>query len=126
MRRCGAVVVSVEESISDLAIERIVWPRGYFFCWPASGGVWVLRLWLTDSELWVSDDNHYRTDGEIMEQNMQEAVNWTQRYDDNIALTKKLNRQEDMEDVCRVLEEAGAHFYAVIEDSPEAVEMKLC
>ena len=48
-----------------------------------------------------------------------------QRYDDDIALAKKVNRQEDMEDVCRVLEEAGARFYAVIEDCPEAVELNL-
>lgn len=30
-----------------------------------------------------------------------------------------------MEDVCRVLEEAGARFYAVIEDCPEAVDLNL-
>lgn len=28
-----------------------------------------------------------------------------------------------MEDVCRLLEEAGARFYAAIEDSPEAVDL---
>lgn len=31
-----------------------------------------------------------------------------------------------MEDVCRVLEEAGARFYATIEDNPEPVELNLC
>lgn len=48
-----------------------------------------------------------------------------QRYEANIALADKVNRQEDMEDVCRVLEEAGARFYALIEDCPEAVELNL-
>jgi hypothetical protein len=34
-------------------------------------------------------------------------------------------RQEDMEDVCRVLEESGAQFHVLTENYPEAVEFNL-
>jgi hypothetical protein len=40
-------------------------------------------------------------------------------------LEKRLKRQEDMEDVCRVLEEFEAQFYATIADCPEAIELNL-
>jgi hypothetical protein len=42
------------------------------------------------------------------------------------ALAERLKRQEDMEDVCRVLEESEAQFFARIEDCSEAVELNLC
>jgi len=40
-------------------------------------------------------------------------------------VAKTLKRQEDMQDVCRVLEESGAQFHALIETRPEAVEFNL-
>jgi hypothetical protein len=125
MRRYGAVAVAVQDDIEKFDLERVIWPRDYFFGWPASGGIWVLRLWLTDSELGISSAEQYRSDEEIMEQNLQEILKREQRYEDNIAIADKVNQQEDMEGVCRVLEEAGARFYAVIEDCPEAVELNL-
>jgi hypothetical protein len=103
----------------------VFWPREYLFGWPASGGVWVLRLWLSDSEFEISA-GQYRTDEEIMEQNMAEGLRRVQEYEDNVVLVDRVNQQEDMEDVCCVLKEAGARFYAVIEDCPEAVELNLC
>jgi hypothetical protein len=38
-------------------------------------------------------------------------------------LAERLKREEDMEDVCRVLEEVGARYYANISDCLEAVQM---
>lgn len=126
MRRCGAVAVAVEDDIEKFDLERVIWPRDYFFGWPASGGVWVLRLQLSDSELGVPPVDQYRTDEEIVEQNWREVLMWEQRDKDNMAIADKMNQQEDMEGVSRVLEEAGARFYPVIEDCPEAVELNLC
>ena len=40
-------------------------------------------------------------------------------------VAKSLKQQEDMKDVCRVLEESGAHFHALIEDCSEAAELNL-
>lgn len=109
MRRCGALPVAVQDDIEKFDWEHVFWPHDYFFGWPASGGVWVLRIWSSDSEPEISADQ-YRTDEEIMEQNLQDALKYEQRYENYIALAGKLNQQEDMEDVCRVLEEAGAQF----------------
>jgi hypothetical protein len=125
MCRCGAVAVAVQDDIEKFDSERVIWPREYFFGWPASGGVWVLRLQLSDSELGIPPVDQYRTDEEIMEQNWREVLMWEQRDKDNMAIADKLNQQEDMEGVSRVLEEAGARFYPVIEDCPEAVELNL-
>lgn len=57
---------------------------------------------------------------------MEENLERLRRHEANIAIAQKVNRQGDMEDVCRVLEEAGAQFYGVIEDCPEAVKLNLC
>jgi hypothetical protein len=121
MRRCGAVGIAVEDDIDHFDTTQMNLAREYHFGWPASGGVWVLRSSSMDSEP-ETPSGHYKTDEEIMEENLERL----RRYEGNIALAKKVNRQEDMEDVCRVLEEAGARFYAVVEDCPEAVELNLC
>jgi len=47
-------------------------------------------------------------------------------FDRYEALARRLKRQEDMEDVCRVLEESEARFFARIDDCPEAVGLNLC
>jgi hypothetical protein len=47
-------------------------------------------------------------------------------FDRYEALAERLKRQEDMEDVCRVLDESEAQFFTRIEDCPEAVELNLC
>jgi hypothetical protein len=57
-----------------------------------------------------------------MEANMKEG----EEYVVYLALAENVRRQEDMEDVCRVLEESGAQFYATIDQCPEAVEFDLC
>jgi len=121
MRRCGAVAIAVEDDISHFDTAQMNLAREHLFGWPASGGVWVTRSSSKVHEPETSAD-HYKTDEEIMEENLDRL----HRYEANIALADKVNRQEDMEDVCRVLEEAGARYYAVIEDCPEAVEMNLC
>lgn len=56
---------------------------------------------------------------------MEENLERLQKYEADIAVAQTVNRQEDMEDVCRVLE-TGAQFYALIEDCPEAVKLNLC
>jgi hypothetical protein len=48
-----------------------------------------------------------------------------EREDIYFALAAKVKLQETMEEVCQVLEEGGARFYANVEDSPEAVELNL-
>lgn len=77
----------------------------------------MLRPQSTESGPAVSA-GHYKTDEENLER--------LRRHEANIAIAQKVNRQGDMEDVCRVLEEAGAQFYGVIEDCPEAVKLNLC
>lgn len=57
---------------------------------------------------------------------MEENLETLRRYEVNVAIAQTVNRQEDMEDVSRVLEEAGAKLYEAIEDCPEAVKLNLC
>lgn len=121
MCRCGAVAIAVEDDIDHFDTAQMNLAQEYHFGWPASGGVWALRSSSMDCEP-DTPAGHYKTDEEITEENLERL----RRYDANIALARKVNRQKDMENVCRVVEEAGARFYAVIEDCPEAVELNLC
>lgn len=121
MRRCGVVGIAVEDDIDHFDTAQMNLAREWHFGWPASGGVWFLRSSSMDSEP-EAPTGHYKTDEEIMQENLERL----QKYEANIALAKKVNRQQDMEGVCRVLEEAGARFYVVIEDCLEAVELNLC
>jgi hypothetical protein len=57
---------------------------------------------------------------------MQANLKEGEMFDRYEALAERLKRQEDMEDVCRVLEESETQFFARIEDCPEAVELNLC
>jgi hypothetical protein len=57
---------------------------------------------------------------------MQANLKEGEMFDRYEALAERLKRQEDMEDVCRVLDESEAQFFARIEDCPEAVELNLC
>lgn len=57
---------------------------------------------------------------------MEDMMKMAQREDVYFALAANVHRQESMDDVCQILQEAGARFYAAIEDSPEAVELNLC
>lgn len=74
-----------------------------------------------ESELEKPSGN-YRIDGEIIEQIMERMKRWEVYH----VLYDNVERQQSMEDVCRVLEKAGARLYATIQDSPEAVELDLC
>jgi hypothetical protein len=123
MRRCGAVAVFSQEDISNHeARQRKPGPKypKYLFGWPKSGGVWVLR------SPW-SEPAPERPEGysEDLERRLADAHEEQAREAVYLALGAKAHRQERMEDVCRVLEEGGARFYAAIEDSPEAVELNL-
>jgi hypothetical protein len=57
---------------------------------------------------------------------MQANLKEGEMFDRYEALAERLKRQEDMEDVCRVLDESEAQFFTRIEDCPEAVELNLC
>ena len=46
-------------------------------------------------------------------------------YETYLAVKRRVKQQEDMEDVCRVLKEFEAQFYATIADCPEAIELNL-
>ena len=118
MRRCGAVAICAQDDISHYDAEQMNMAPKYLFGWPAAGGVWVLRPPWKQATPGNSTD-HLMTDEERMNDMMESALRDEVYY----ALVDKLSRQEDMEDVCRLLEEAGARFYAAVEDSPEAVEL---
>ena len=118
MRRCGAVAICAQDDIRHYDAEQMNMAPKYLFGWPAAGGVWVLRPPWKQATTGNSTD-HLMTDEERMNDMMESAL----RDEDYYALADKLSRQEDMEDVCRLLEEAGARFYAAVEDSPEAVEL---
>jgi hypothetical protein len=60
-------------------------------------------------------------DWELMQANLKEA----EVYEAYGAVKRKVKQQEDMEDVCRVLKENEAQFYATIADCPEAIELNL-
>jgi hypothetical protein len=123
MRRCGAVAVFSQEDISNHdARQRRPGPKypKYLLGWPKSGGVWVLR------SPW-SDAAPERPEGysEDLERRLADAHEEQAREAVYLALTARAHRQESMEDVCRVLKQDGARFYAAIEDSLEAVELNL-
>lgn len=118
MRCCGAVAICAQDDIRHYDAEQMNIAPKYLFGWPATGGVWVLRPPWKQAAPEKSTD-HLMTDEERMNDMMERAL----RDEIYHALADKVNRQEDMEDVCRLLEETGARFYAAIEDSPEAVEL---
>jgi hypothetical protein len=123
MRRCGAVAIFAENDIGDYECGWLYPPptgHHYLFGWPKSGGVWVLRAPSIGPrpELPVGVR---QTQQESMDSNMERAKE--NRAFRTVAKSSK--QQEDMEDVCRVLEESGAHFHALIEDCSEAVELNL-
>jgi hypothetical protein len=121
MRRCGAVAIFSENDIIDYETERPYPLSKYLFGWPKGGGVWVLRApWLDAPP--KPKLSECKDDWELMEANMKEG----EEYEVYLALVENVRRQEDMGDVCRVLEESGAHFYATTDQSPEAVEFNLC
>lgn len=123
MRRCGAVAIFSQRDILDYDATHRKGARTqlYSFGWPESGGVWVLRPpWLEPAP--KRPVGYFTTDEELMEN----VIKTAEKDDVYYALEAKLERQESMEDVCRVLEEGGARFYAAIEDCPEVVEMNLC
>jgi hypothetical protein len=123
MRRCGAVAVFSQEDIRNHD-DRQRRPSpdypNYLLGWPKSGGVWGLRSLWADPPAeplgGYSEDPEERLK-EAHKQDARDAV-----YN---ALAAKTHRQETMEEVCQVLEEGGARFYANVEDSPEAVELNL-
>jgi hypothetical protein len=120
MRRCGAVAIFTLENARDWEDgQRRRSPR-YLFGWPKSGGVWVLR------SPW-SEPAPERPEGyaEDLERRLADAHEEQAREAVYLALAVEVKVQETMEDLCRVLEEGGAQFYAAIEDSPEAVELNL-
>lgn len=119
MRRCGAVAICAQDDIPYYDAEQMREVPPYLFGWPDSGGVWVVQPPEPTPEHPSGD---YRTDEEIMEQTIERRKRWNVYY----ALVGNVKQQQSMEDVCRVLEEAGARFYAAVEDSPEAVELNLC
>jgi hypothetical protein len=117
------VALEEERDISNHdARQRRLGPKypKYLLGWPKSGGVWVLR------SPW-SDPAPERPEGysEDLERRLADAHEEQAREAVYLALAAKAHRQESMEDVCRVLEEGGARFYANVEDSPEAVELNL-
>ena len=118
MRRCGAVATCAQDDIRHYDAEQMNIAPKHLFGWPATGGVWVLRPPWKQAAPEKSTD-HLMTDEERMNDMMESAL----RDEIYHAFADKVNRQEDMEDVCRLLEEPGARFYAAIEDSPEAVEL---
>lgn len=118
MRRCGAVAICAEDDIRHYDAEQMNIAPKYLFGWPATGVFWVLRPPWKQAAPEKSKD-HLMIDEERMNDMMESAL----RDEIYHALADKVKRQEDMEDVCRLLEETGARFYAAIEDSPEAVEL---
>lgn len=121
MRRCGAVAMAAESEAYHWNSRSKIRAPDFFFGWPKDGGVWVLRpSWSQPPP--VFPDGYPETDEEIMEENWKKAER--DRFYLDLAL--EVQRQDDMEDVCRVLEAAGAQFYKSIEDCPEAVERNLC
>ena len=119
MRRCGAVAVFSHGDMGDYELGWIyAGPKHvYAFGWPRDGGVWVLRSPRMDDR-----PRPRLSDWGVMEWNMREAKE-DRAFE---VLAERLKREEDMEDVCRVLEEVGARYYANISDCPEAVQMNFC
>jgi len=115
MRRCGAVAICAEQDMSVRSSPQ------YLFGWPSGGGVWVSR---PPSESWLEERSagNRRTAYEILD----EKIRYIGESNIFCGLAEKVKQQEYMEEVCRVLEEAGAQFYATIADCPEAVLLNLC
>lgn len=121
MRRCGAVAICAEDDTYEWDSGLMNKAPSCFFGWPKDGGVWILRpSWSMPPP--DSPPVGRKTYEEIMAEKWKE-VERDQFYSD---LALEVQRQDDMEDVCRVLEGAGAQFFAKIEDCPEAVERNLC
>jgi hypothetical protein len=123
MRRCGAVAVFSQEDIrnhDDRQRRPSPDSPNYLLGWPKNGGVWVVR------SPWA-DPAPERSEGysEDLERRLADAHKQDARENVYHALAAKAHQQETMEEVCQVLEEGGARFYANVEDSPEAVELNL-
>jgi hypothetical protein len=119
MRRCGAVAVFSHGDMGDYELGWIYCGPLYVYAfgWPTDGGVWVLRAPRMNDR-----PRPPLSDWEAMEWTMKEG-----KEDSAFGVfTERLKREEDMEDVCRLLEENGARYYANISDCPEAVRMDLC
>ena len=109
MRRCGAVAVRSEIDIIFEETGYARWPD-HLFGWPANGGVWILR-----------DDP-----AEELRVNIMQKTARTEEIQDRFMLASKAIRQQsDMDELCRVLQEAGGQFYTNIEDCPEVNKLSL-
>ena len=109
MRRCGAFALRSEV---DIIQEETAWKRWpeYLFGWPASGGVWVLR-----------DDP-----AEDLRVNLvPDFAMIDQMHCLFLLAYKAIMQQSGMNELCRILEEAGGQFYPSIEDCPEVKKLGL-
>ena len=109
MRRCGAVAVRSDVDILFEETGYARWPD-HLFGWPANGGVWILRHDLAE-ELRVNLMPETTRTGE-----MQDRFLWA---------SEAIRQQSDMNELCRVLKEAGGQFYTNIEDCPEVKRLSL-
>jgi hypothetical protein len=106
MRRCGAVAVSCNFDTNryDNFRQKAPLPR-YLFGWPRKGGVWVSRPpWSIYPPTPTGD--YYERYEEIMEDDRREIA----AGEAYALLVDKVKQQDDVEDVCRVLEDSGAQF----------------
>ena len=109
MRRCGAVAVRSETDVifEETGAEALPYQ---LFGWPASSGVWILRSYPTEHS----------------QQNTVLPATALDEMQERLALASEaLRQQSDMEGVCRVLKNAGGHFYSRIENCPEVVKLRL-
>ncbi|KAF2716097.1 hypothetical protein K431DRAFT_350583 [Polychaeton citri CBS 116435] len=117
MRRCGAFGIRSEvDIILDETNGRFGPRHGYAFGWPAEGGVWVLRqlpAWADELDS-APIGSHLEEDAAMDEMQQRFSI-----------ATSSFKEQDDMEGICRVIEEAGGRFYLNIGDCPEAVELGL-
>lgn len=117
MRRCGAVSISEIDDVEFLMESRREC-QSRLFGWPERGGVWTLRRPRTEH----SDEEWYRmTDDDRRESAFEDS----RRCDRYFAAREKMRQLQSMEDLCRVLEEAGAQYYENVADCPEAVALDL-
>lgn len=116
MLRCGARGIRSEVDANNL--DTIGWerPPKQMFGWPSQGGVWVLRH--PDSGEGVHVFDGTSADREALRE-------YSRREDQYIEFEQDLSQYEDMDELCRGLEQAGAEFYQNIEDCPEVIELEL-
>lgn len=126
MKRCGALQIDQHDHDVpvDLTDRRIQDTERQIFGWPSTGGVWIFRV----TPLGLRPDPTDLDSEEWLYAQI-EAVEEEERGDPEKerikALKSEIVRQKNMDEVCEVLEHAGAQYYKQIENCPEVASMGL-